>query len=126
MHLRHLAIVVTDQLRSREFYEGYFGFDPARARYCDDEVLMLRDADGFTLALKPGPEAEPLPAFFHMGFRVESPQRVTEMLEVMRAAGNPIVEQNIEPAYVSFKCLDPDGYRVEVSWEPEPESSRYP
>jgi hypothetical protein len=23
-----------------------------------------------------------------------------------------------EPAYVSFKCLDPDGYTVEGYWEP--------
>jgi len=28
-----------------------------------------------------------------------------------------IVERNDETAYVAFKCLDPDGHRVEVYWE---------
>jgi hypothetical protein len=32
--------------------------------------------------------------------------------------GVVIVEHNEEPAYVAFKCLDPDGHRSEVSWEP--------
>jgi hypothetical protein len=28
------------------------------------------------------------------------------------------VERDDEDAYASFKCLDPDGHRVEVYWEP--------
>jgi hypothetical protein len=31
--------------------------------------------------------------------------------------GLDIVETNDEPTYVSFKFLDPDGYKIEVSWE---------
>jgi hypothetical protein len=30
----------------------------------------------------------------------------------------PIPEPWDEPGYVAFKCLDPDGWRVEVYWEP--------
>ena len=30
-----------------------------------------------------------------------------------------LVEEWDEPTYVSVKCRDPDGYIVEVSWEPE-------
>jgi hypothetical protein len=30
----------------------------------------------------------------------------------------PIVECDDEPDLVSFKCLDPDGWRIEVYWEP--------
>jgi hypothetical protein len=29
-----------------------------------------------------------------------------------------VVERHDEPAYVSLKCLDPDGYAVEAYWEP--------
>jgi hypothetical protein len=36
----------------------------------------------------------------------------------MDADGVTIVERNDEPAYVAFKCLDPDGHRMEVAWEP--------
>jgi catechol 2,3-dioxygenase-like lactoylglutathione lyase family enzyme len=32
--------------------------------------------------------------------------------------GVPIIERDDEPDLVSFKCLDPDGWRVEVYWEP--------
>jgi hypothetical protein len=32
--------------------------------------------------------------------------------------GVAIVERDEEPGLVSFKCLDPDGWRIEVYWEP--------
>jgi hypothetical protein len=34
------------------------------------------------------------------------------------AAGFRIIEEYEDPALVSFKCLDPDGWPVEVYWEP--------
>ena len=36
----------------------------------------------------------------------------------MRADGVSIVEHDEEPDLVSFKCVDPDGWRVEVYWGP--------
>jgi hypothetical protein len=36
----------------------------------------------------------------------------------MDADGIPIVERDDEAAYTAFKCLDPDGHRIEVYWEP--------
>jgi hypothetical protein len=36
----------------------------------------------------------------------------------MEADRVPIPERWDEPRYVTFKCLDPDGWRVEVYWEP--------
>jgi hypothetical protein len=29
----------------------------------------------------------------------------------------PIAEESEEPGYVSVKCVDPDGYVVEVAWD---------
>jgi len=29
-----------------------------------------------------------------------------------------IIERNDEADYTAFKCLDPDGHRIEVYWEP--------
>jgi hypothetical protein len=72
--LRHLALAVRDQERSRRFYGTYFGFESARP--CPDGVLMLRNRDGFSLALGQAEEAPPLPAFFHFGFDLPDPQGV--------------------------------------------------
>jgi hypothetical protein len=37
----------------------------------------------------------------------------------MRTDGIEIIEHDDDPDTVSFKCLDPDGHRVEVYWEPQ-------
>jgi len=42
---------------------------------------------------------------------------VRALLERMEADGVTIAERNDEEAYVAFKCLDPDGHRIEVYWE---------
>jgi catechol 2,3-dioxygenase-like lactoylglutathione lyase family enzyme len=46
------------------------------------------------------------------------PADVRALMERMEADGVTIVERNDETAYVAFKCLDPDGHRIEVYWEP--------
>ncbi len=65
--VKHLALAVTDQERSRRFYESYFGFDARPSRWYDDGVLMLYNADGFSLALGPTDEPIRLPKFLHFG-----------------------------------------------------------
>jgi catechol 2,3-dioxygenase-like lactoylglutathione lyase family enzyme len=117
--MKHLALAVSDQERSRHFYETYFGFDaePAR-RYDDGRVLMLYNADGFSLALGPTEEAIVFPSFLHFGIHLSSPEAVRALQGRLKADGVPIAEEWEEPEYVSVKCLDPDGYVVEAAWEP--------
>jgi len=117
--MRHLALAVRDQQRSRRFYERYFGFDATPPREYDDGVLMLHDADGFALALGPTSESIRLPEFFHFGVSAPSPEDVRAFARRLRADGVPIVGEWDEPDYVSVKCRDPDGYVVEFAWEPE-------
>ena len=117
--MKHLALAVTDQDRSRRFYETYFGFGASPAREYDDGVLMLYDAAGFSLALGPTDEAVRLPAFLHFGVRMPSRESVLAFRDRLVADGVPIVEEWDEPDYVSVKCSDPDGYVVEAAWEPE-------
>ena len=114
----HLALAVSDQERSRRFYETYFDFDARPARRYDD-VLMLYDADGFSLALGPTDEPIRLPPFLHFGIRLPSPEAVRAFRDRLAADGVPIVEEWDEPDYVSVKCRDPDGYVVESAWEPD-------
>jgi catechol 2,3-dioxygenase-like lactoylglutathione lyase family enzyme len=115
----HLALAVTDQERSRRFYETYFGFDASPPREYDGGVLMLYNAEGFALALGPTDETIRLPAFLHFGIGFSSPDEVRAFRAMLERDGVPIVEEWEEPEYVSVKCRDPDGYVVEASWEPE-------
>ena len=115
----HLAIPVNDQARSRRFYERYFGFGARPARRYDDAVLMLYDAGGFALAL--GPVSEPIarPAWMHFGIGLASREAVLALRDRLLQDGIELEEEWDEPAYVSVKCSDPDGYIVEASWEPD-------
>jgi catechol 2,3-dioxygenase-like lactoylglutathione lyase family enzyme len=113
--MQHLAIPVRDQERAREFYARYFGFDDRGQRY-EDGTLIVRNADGFSLAL-----GRDDPDFLHFGFHAESPEAVRAFRDRLRADGVEVVEWWDEPNYVSVKCLDPNGYTVEFAWEiPEP------
>jgi catechol 2,3-dioxygenase-like lactoylglutathione lyase family enzyme len=118
--MAHLALAVHDEERSRRFYERHFGFGAEPAQRMDDGVLMLHDEHGFALALKETDEPISLPAFVHFGFRgAESPDEVRAFRARLELDGVPIAEWWDEPAYVSVKCRDPDGYVVEHAWEPE-------
>jgi catechol 2,3-dioxygenase-like lactoylglutathione lyase family enzyme len=116
--MKHLALAVSDQDRSRHFYETYFGFDAEPPRSYDGGVLMLYNADGFSLALGPTQEPISLPSFLHFGVHLPSPEEVRSLRSRLAADGVPIVEEWEEPEYVSVKCKDPDGYVVEAAWEP--------
>lgn len=116
--MKHLALAVHDQARSRRFYETYFGFGAQPARTYDDGVLMLYNADGFSLALGKTDEEIVTPRFLHFGVHMPSAEAVRDLRDRLRAAGVPIAEEWEEPEYVSVKCRDPDGYVVEAAWEP--------
>ena len=118
--MAHLALAVQDEELSRDFYERYFGFDAEPAERMDGGVLMLYDGHGFALALKETDEPISLPAFVHFGFRgAKSADEVRALRERLERDGVSVAEWSDEPAYVSVKCRDPDGYVVEHAWEPD-------
>ena len=115
----HLALAVSDQARSTRFYERYFGFVP-ESQPREDGVLMLHDTSGFSLAVGEIEEAIVLPRFFQFGRGAESAGDVRAFRDRLLADGIEIVGFWDEPDYVSVKFRDPDGYVLEVGWEPEP------
>ncbi len=121
--MQHLALPVRDQERSRRFYETYFGFDAGPATWHEDGVLIIRNAERFSLALGPSPEPLMIPPWFHFGFARSSPDEVRAFRDRLVADGVPIVEWWDEPTYVSVKLADPDGYVVEVAWDVQAERS---
>lgn len=117
MRFAHLNLTVADIERSLGFYGRWFGFDRDPQR-CDDETVMVRDADGFDLALRAGAAPSPPAPTVHVGFRCADPSEVRVLRRALVAAGVPLVASEEEPTYVGLKCLDPDGYEIEVYWEP--------
>lgn len=113
----HLALAVSDQGRSRRFYERYLGFS-AEATARADGVLMMHSG-AFSLALGETTEQISLPSFLHFGRGLPSPDEVRAFHDRLVADGIEIVGMWDEPDYVSVKFRDPDGYVVEVGWEPE-------
>lgn len=118
MHFNHLGLPVRDERRSQQFYSAYFGFDPATAQQYPDSTVIIRNADGFDLALHPIADIEPPAGFLHVGFKAATPADVRTLMDRMEADGITIVERDDEAAYTGFKCLDPDVHRIEVYWEP--------
>jgi catechol 2,3-dioxygenase-like lactoylglutathione lyase family enzyme len=114
--LVHLNLTVSDLDRSTAFYAGWFGFDRP-PQTMDDGTRFLRNADGFDLALRPGSPPTPPAPTLHLGFRASEPTTVRELLSRLAAAGVPITEVHDDIDHVSFKCLDPDGYEIEVYWD---------
>ena len=120
MRLGHLGLPVVDLDRSLAFYAAHFGFDPDTATRYADGTVIARNADGFDLALHPVAAVGARPEFLHFGFHLGSAQEVRAVLASISAAGVEVVEEYDDPGLVSFKCLDPDGWPVEVYWEPHP------
>jgi catechol 2,3-dioxygenase-like lactoylglutathione lyase family enzyme len=118
MHFNHLGLPVRGERRSQQFYAAYFGFDPATAQEYAYGTVIIRNADGFDLALHAVMHIEPSPAFLHPGFKAAGSNDVRKLMERMEADGITIVERDDEAAYAAFKCLDPDGHRIEVCREP--------
>lgn len=117
MPFAHLNLTVTDLDRSIDFYRRWFGFDGPAATYPDGTVF-LRNGDAFDLALHPGALDAPPPRSLHFGFRPHDAEHVRSVQSALTAAGVPLTEHHDSPEYVGFKCLDPDGYEIEVYWEP--------
>ena len=117
LHLTHLNLTVGDVDRSVAFYRQWFGFSGRPRRYPDGTVFVT-DADGFDLAFHPGDPPQPPAPAVHFGFRCGRAEEARGMHLSLAAAGIPIAESYDTPDHVSVKCLDPDGYVIEVYWEP--------
>ncbi|MGH2660547.1 MAG: hypothetical protein ACRDHS_13035 [Actinomycetota bacterium] len=57
------------------------------------------------------------PGFPALRIDVDSPQEVRALRARLAADGIELVEDEDTETYVGFKCLDPDRYVIEVSWE---------
>ena len=117
MDLNHLNLRVRDASACRDFYLRHFGFRPA---FEAEGGYFVRNDDGFLLALVPAGPHRPLPPGFHVGFGLDDPGAVVELHRTLSDGGAPVTDvKDLRPeeAYVTFRCLDPDGTEIEVFWE---------
>ena len=115
MNLKHLHIHVRDRLAAEAFYSEWLGMTVARRGEC---LTFMSDQHGFDLALMDDRNPLPLPSWFHFGYRLESPKEVVDLHNRMRASGIAILKELYEDqSLVSFRCVDPDGYAIEIYWE---------
>ena len=120
MNLNHLHLHVESPARAAAFYEAWFGM---RQLIWHGDMVFMRDEAGMDLALAPhGPGGpEPLPSWFHIGFRLSDQPAVEALHARMRAAGAPIREAlTVEDDFIYFRTADPDGHLIEVYYEPDP------
>ena|SRR5438477_9328113 len=115
MSLNHVHLAASDVPALERFDASWFGF---RRTAAHGDAVFLRDEAGFLIVAEPRPPAAPLPAWFHLGFCVDSANEVRERYERMKRAGVPMAKDLIddEGEATVFYCLDPGGTKVEVSW----------
>ncbi|MET0555969.1 MAG: VOC family protein [Vicinamibacteria bacterium] len=113
--LRHLALNVRDPQASKRFYTECFGMrvvwepDP-------DNVYLSSGCDNLALHKNAAPPG----ALDHMGFIVDAPAEVDRLAAEFRAKGVTIAAEprDHRDGSRSFYCLDPDGLRIQVLFEP--------
>ena len=114
--MRHIALRVRDPQASKRFYGDCFDMkvvwepDP-------DNVYLSSGPDN--LALHRAEVAGP-GALDHLGFIVDTREEVDRLADRFRAQGVSLAEEprDHRDGSRSFYCLDPDGLRIQVLYEP--------
>lgn len=119
--LSHLALAVSDLSRSLAFYESWADMHPVHLR---DKVAWISDGSRpFALVLAETTTIAPLKPFSHLGFAVDSRERVIELAARAERSGI-LLEGPVEsgpPVGTWCFIADPDGHTVEFSFGQEVE-----
>ena len=118
MTLKHLNLAVSDVAQTKAFFETYFGFRTLEVKG-DNIIAILQDKDNFSLTIsnfKKG-EIPQYPADFHVGFVQDTPEKVIEVYQIMKADGidvGPEPKRYAGRGTMSFYVTVPGGFQVEV------------
>jgi catechol 2,3-dioxygenase-like lactoylglutathione lyase family enzyme len=121
--LTHLAIVVRDLNKTKNFYTRVFDME---VMYDTEDFLQLTTPgchDIVVFEKNDKINAGPAGGIVHFGFRLRRPEDMDGVLNKIKEAGGRIKDQGeFVPGspYVFFE--DPDGYEVEVWYELLPQN----
>ena len=119
--LHHMALKVKNLKRSKAFYQEMFGM---RVVWEPDKqnVYLSTGSDNLALHEQPSDTSTncETQALDHMGFIIDSIERVKELEMEFRAQAVTIVKpfKNHRDGSASFYCTDPDGIVIQVLYEP--------
>ena len=119
--MRHIALKVRSAAQSKLFYQNIFGMDvvwepDAQNVYLSsgcDNIAIHEVSESF---LKTAEEKQ----LDHLGFVIESIERVRELEAEFRSQGVTIVHpfKVHRDGSASFYCADPDGVIIQMLYEP--------
>ena len=120
-HLHHVAIIVSDYQRAREFYVGKLGFPVLRENFREergDWKLDLRFGDGELeiFAIPGAPERSSYPearGLRHLAFRVDDVEAAVERLAARGVEAEPVRMDPYTQKRMTF-FHDPDGLPLEL------------
>ena len=116
--LTHIALAVRDPERSLRFYQELAGF---QATYRHDDMIQAQiPGSRDLLVLQRDPErAGRSGGILHFGLRLTDPADIEEAARAVERAGGSIRDQGeFCPGEPYIFLLDPDGYEVEIFYEP--------
>ena len=119
--MRHIALKVTDVARSKNFYQNLVGMDVV---WEPDPQNVYLSSGCDNLALHEISERFAKAAveqqLDHLGFVIETVDRVKELEEEFRRQGVKIVHpfKIHRDGSASFYCADPDGIVIQMLYEP--------
>jgi catechol 2,3-dioxygenase-like lactoylglutathione lyase family enzyme len=116
--LTHVALRVRDPRRSFDFYRDLLG---AVAVYEDDDTIQAQTPGSRdVLVFERSPrQAGRAGGIVHFGFRLVAPADIAQAKRELARLGAKIVDEGeFGPGQPFVFFLDPDGYEVEVWYEP--------
>jgi catechol 2,3-dioxygenase-like lactoylglutathione lyase family enzyme len=120
--MRHIALKVRDIIRSKAFYQDFLGMDVV---WEPDPQNVYLSSGCDNIALHEVTENFASDAaekqLDHLGFVVETVERVKELEQEFRAKGVKIVHpfKIHRDGSASFYCSDPDGIVIQMLYEPQ-------
>lgn len=118
MNLNHIHIGTKSLKMSVDFYSEIFGF---KKKFDHSPGVFLDNDAGFLIAIDPVDEVPQLPGWFHFGFCLGSEAEVHKVHDRVKELNVQIARDLMAEMgeFASFFILDPDGYKIEVSWHNE-------
>jgi catechol 2,3-dioxygenase-like lactoylglutathione lyase family enzyme len=119
--MRHIALKVRDLNRSKEFYQKLLGMDIVWEPDAEN-VYLSSGCDNMALHKVSDPYAARFAEqqLDHLGFIVETIERVKELEAEFRVQGVRILQpfKVHRDGSASFYCADPDGIVIQMLYEP--------